>query len=158
MPLGEYLASVVALSASLGLISYLSYPTSFERMLKFASAVLIIYTAILPMANIISDISNGGIDLEFGDTGSMDDYNSEEYITVAKEAFEDGICQYLCTKYNLQKEDVTVMAHGFRFRDMAADRILVKLYGRATFADSRLIQDELTDLGLGVCEVTLGIG
>lgn len=156
--MGEYLASVVALSAALGLISYISYPASFERMFKFASAVLLLYTALLPIANIISDISDGDFKIEFSDTDATDDFGNEEYVEVAKSAFEDGICQYLCTKYSFEEEEVLVAVHGFRFKDMAADRIFVTLYGRAAFADSRLIADDLSSLGLGACEVRLSFG
>lgn len=156
--MGEYLVSVVALSAALGLISYISYPASFERMFKFASAVLILYTALLPIASIVSDVADGDLKIEFSDTGALGDYTNGEYIEVAKSAFEEGICQYLCTKYSFPEEEVLVTVYGFRFKDMAADRICVKLYGKAAFADSRLIADELSRLGLGACEVSLGFG
>lgn len=155
--MGEYLISVMITSMLLGLFSYLSYPGASERAAKFAASVLFLYVVLMPTLSLVKKISDGKIDV--GDiTDGIHIENGEygkEYEEVAKEAFTDGIRQLIFTKYGIKEENAEVFVFGFDFERMKAEKIKILLSGKGALADWRGIEDYITELGLGVCEVEI---
>ena len=157
MFLGEYLGAVVVMSAILGLISYISYPTGSESTVKFAASVLLLYTALTPLLGFADKITNGNFDIILG---SFDDgiQIGDEYIEVAESAFKDGIFELLDTRFSVDKENAEVFVFGFDFRSMRAEKIKILLFGSGAVADFRGIENYITESGLGECEVNVRIG
>ena len=156
--MGEYLGSVVVMSAILGLISYISYPTGSEKTVKFAASVLLLYTALTPIlgfaAKITSSDTSGILDGIHNENIEID----EEYIKVAAAAFKDGIYELLDSEFYVEKESAEVFVFGFDFRSMRAERIKILLFGNGAVADFRRIEKYITESGLGECEVNVRIG
>ena len=156
--MGEYLVPVVVMSAVLGMISFLSYPSPSEKTVKFATTVLILYTALTPLFSFVSNLSGNSIkdyigNLEYGGAES-----DGEYAKVAEEAFKEGICKLLYTKYGIDKNSAEVHVFGFDFKNMRAERIKILLYNKGAFSDFRAIEEYITEQGLGLCEVNIQIG
>jgi len=156
--LGEYLVPVVIMSAVLGMISFLSYPSPSEKTVKFATTVLLLYTALTPLFSFASNLSGDSVKdyisgLEFGVTES-----EGEYEKVAEEAFKKGICKLLYTKYGIEEGSAEVYIYGFNFKNMKAEKIKILLCNKGAFSDFRSIEEYITEQGLGECEVNIKIG
>ena len=158
MYLAEYLGAVVVMSALLGMISYVSYPSGSERAVKFASSVLLLFTALTPILGFaadIQDLADKDITIDLGDVSNGAD---KEYAKVAEEAFKDGISKLLFTKYGIEEGEADVYIYGFDFEKMKAERIKILLTEKSVFSDYRGIEEYLTESGLGECEVNVRIG
>ena len=162
--MAEYFISVTAVSAFIGLISFLSYPSASEKSVKLACSVLLLYTVAMPIATLISDIADGDARLEIeGITdglgeGSLDSEYNSEYIRVAEEAFREGIKRLVADKYGVGEDKVEVYIFGYDIENMRAEKISVILKGRAALKDLRLIEDYLNGLNMGRCEVRSDFG
>ena len=151
--MGEYLGAVVAMSAVLGVISYVSYPSGCERSVKFALTVLLLFCAMTPILGFASEIIGadvGGI-LSGIEGGNVNDSGESE--KTAEEAFKEGICKLLFTKFKIDEGDVEVYVFNFDFKAMRAGKIKILLSGRGAGADFRGIEEYITECGLGECEV-----
>ncbi len=153
MFLGEYLMPVILISAALGLISFVSYPQFSDKTVKFAASVLIIYTALFPCISFINDISN--MDFE----GCLEDIKNEsvtgtpESERVAEEAFKEGICKLIVTKYGIKRENINIYVFDFSFEKMSAEAVKIILSGKASLSDLRGMEIYLNTLSLGEVEV-----
>ena len=154
----EYLISVVVMSATLGFISYASYPSGSERAVKFATSVLLLYTVLTPIVAIVGELDNNGFESVLGDTGTVKPEEDGAYLEVAEESFKEGIRKLLFTKYGIKEDDVKVRVYGFDFKTMSAEKIKVILSGNEVFADWRGISAYISGSGLGECEVVLDFG
>ena len=159
--MAEYFVSVTVISAFLGLLSYLSYPTVSDKTVKFASSVLLLYTVAMPIGAFVSDLSDGSVKIEIdeiidglGETVIED----AEYKKVAEEAFREGIEKLIRDKYGVGSNMMDVYIYGYDFENMSAERITVIMKGTAVLKDFRLIEDYLNGLNLGKCEVKSQIG
>ena len=151
----EYLVSVVAMSVFCALVSYFSYPSGTARASKLSLSVLLIYTVSMPLVSLFSGFgAQDAPSLEVPDA----DFGGGEYVETAKEAFEDGIALYIMDKFGADADDVFVECYGFDFEAMRAERISVTLSGRGALLDYRGIENKVTGLGLGECEVYIKIG
>lgn len=158
----EYLVSVIVMSSLLGLISYLSYPGSSEKSMKFAVAVLLVYTAMTPIATFVSAFSEEEVqdfvqnvrdeinENQYGDKG--------EYVRVSEEAIKSGISKLIFTEYGIAEENIEVHILGFDFEKMKAKKISVILSGKAALSDYRSIENFVSELGIGKCEVNIEFG
>ena len=156
--MGEYLGAVVVMSAILGLISYISYPGSSEKTVKFAASVLLLYTALTPLLGFADKITSGDFNNVF-DGVDIDNVEIDgEYVKVAESAFKDGIFELLNSKFSVDKESAEVFVFGFDFRKMKAEKIKILLFGDGVIADFRGIENYITESGLGECEVNVRIG
>ena len=158
MYLGEYLGAVVVMSAILGLISYVSYPSGSEKTVKFAASVLLLYTALTPLLAFAGKIGSADINDFIGDLEGENIEIDGEYIKVAESAFKDGISELLASKYSIAKENAEIFVFGFDFRAMKAEKIKILLFGDGIVADFRGIENYITESGLGECEVNIRLG
>ena len=156
--MGEYLGAVVVMSAILGLISYISYPSSSEKTVKFAASVLLLYTALTPLLSFADKVTSGRLDGIFDSLDSETVETDGEYAKVAEEAFKNGIYKLLFTKYSVNEEEAEVFIFNFDFKNMRAEKIKIVLFGNGAFADFRGIESYITESGLGECEVNVRIG
>lgn len=158
----EYLISVTVMSMLLGLISYLSYPGSSEKSVKFAVSVLLIYTSMLPILSFVSKISSGG-EMDFIEEIRKDAEENvtsgkEEYITVSEDAIKKGLGKLLFTEYGIAEENIKIYVHGLDFESMKAEKIKIVLCGGGALSDYRSIEDFVNKLGIGECEVNIEFG
>ena len=156
--MAEYLGAVVVMSATLGIISYVSYPQGSEKTVKFAASVLLLYTAITPLLSFVIRISNGEISGIVPSPDYSDSEMSDEDKEVAESAFKEGISKLLLSKYGIKAENAEIYVIGFDFQKMRADKIKITLSGSGAISDFRGIESYITESGLGDCEVNLEIG
>lgn len=158
MRLADYVISVVVMSAILGFTSYAAYPGSASKATKFAASVLLLYVAVIPIGTLISGIREENFDISelIGEVPQAE--ADGEYIKVAEEAFKEGICNLLFTKYNIKPENVYIKTEGFDFEKMRCERIKITLLESGVLADFRGIEEYITESGLGDCEVGINIG
>lgn len=156
--MGEYLIPVVVMSAVLGIISFVSYPTASEKTVKFAATVLLLYTALTPIFSFVSKLTSEDIKDYIGDFEQNGSQTEGEYAKVAEEAFKEGISQLLFTKYGIEKENADIYIFGFDFGNMRAEKIKIVLSNAGAFSDFRGIEEYITESGLGECEVNIKIG
>lgn len=158
MYLGEYLGAVVVMSAILGVISYVSYPSASEKTVKFAATVLLLYTALTPIMSFALKVTDGSLDGYFDGLDVEKPQENGEYLEVAEEAFKEGIYKLLFTRYGIKEEEAEIFIFGFDFRNMRAERIKILLYEGGALADFRGIESYITESGLGECEVNIKVG
>ncbi len=151
----EYISSVVAVSVTLGAISFLNYSSASEKAVKLVCVAVLISAVVLPLSTVIGSLDSDLSDFPW-QTPEID--ADGKYEETAKEAFQDGICKLLCSKYTLSEKDVTVRVYDLDFKNMKAGNIKVLLSGSAALADHRLIEEYLTEQGLGECEVDIRLG
>ena len=156
--MGEYLGAVVVMSAILGLLSYISYPGSSEKTVKFAASVLLLYTALTPLLSFADQITSGGFENLIGSFDTENVEIGDEYIKVAETAFREGIFELLNSKFSVDRGCAEVLLFGFDFRNMRAEKIKIILFGDGAVADFRGIENYITESGLGECEVNVRIG
>lgn len=145
-----YLSTLVAISALVGVCSYISYGDKRDKTVKFAVSAILICTLINPLITMI-----GEIDISLSDTGCDTEINIDDSAVYdgAKKAFCDGIEQYICDSFSLSRGEVEVILFEFDPFAMKAEKIKVVLHGAAVFADNRAIAELISSEGLGECEV-----
>ena len=155
MPLPDYLISVAVAAFVVGILEFLSYSSKAKESARLCAAVILIHALLTPVLSFAASISDSpSIDLQVpGDIP----YDSV-YEETAKDAFKDGICKLLCSKYELDQENVTVFVSGFDVSKMCAEQIVVLLSGSAVLSDARGMESYLNGLSLGNCEVRIRIG
>ncbi len=152
--MSEYMSSLFITCAVISVCSMLSYRERRDFSTRFAFGTLIIYVALLP---IVKFVSFGGGELSFDLEFDVGDY-SEDYKSVAEEAFCEGVGRLISEKYGLKREAVFVLAEGFDFESMSAEKIRVILSDTAAFADYKGIEKYINEQGLGRCNVEIEIG
>ena len=145
------------MSSILGIVSFISYPGFSDKAVKFSASVLIIYTAIAPFMDFVNDVYDLDFDAYFEEIKNESSQGNSEYLKVSEEAFKEGICKLLVTKYGIKRENVAVFVFGFDFEKMKAEKINVILSGKACTADFRGMEEYLNGLSLGKCEVQIDI-
>ncbi len=151
--MGEYLLSVVVMSAFVGVIDYFSYPSGTQKTVKASAALILIYTVIVPVLSIASSL--GEIRDDFMDIFEVEVDTEGEYLKVSEEAFCEGVRELVASEFSIPKSDVRVSAFGFDFSQMRAKTIKITLFKEAFFADWRGIQQYIKGLGIGDCEVNV---
>ena len=146
--------TVLKLSLFVGVALNLAHPKQ-ERFMRISLGIILLSAIMLPFIDIIGNnkleielpILSGGIDEEMSDD-------------VIEEAFEDGIRQYICVSYDLSEENVKVMADGFDFSSMTAERLYVTLSGDGAYIDYRALSDALVKEFTrgGECRIEVNIG
>ncbi len=155
MSLGEYFVPLIIISALVGIMSHLSYRGASDRVLRFAVSVLVLYTALFPVLGVVGELSSTDFESIFEDIRSETDSGSAEYIKVSEEAFKEGICKLLVTKYNIKSENIRIYVFGFDFEKMRAEQVKILLSGKSALADTRRIEEYLNSLSLGKFEVNI---
>ena len=156
MLLGEYLLTVAFVSSVVGVLEFLFYPSAGKEAARLCAAVVIIHAFLSPVLSFAASFPEG-TDI-FGDLEQPDIPFEDSYSEVAEEAFLEGICKLLCSRYGLDAEHVSVSAESFDVKEMRARRVTVLLSGTAALADYRGIEAYLNGLSLGNCEVRIRIG
>ena len=149
----EYLTSIFAVSAVTAILSLVSYKGG-EGVTKFAFAVLVVYTALVPLSEIAEKIKNEDYDFSI----VLPQPGESDYTKSVEKAFCQGVGEYICSELSLDEKDVRVSAVGFDFEGMRAELIKVTLSGMAVFADRIKIEGLVESAGLGECEVQIEIG
>ena len=142
--------SIVVAAGAIGLLCHLSYPGTNERLVRLVSSVLLLFAVVNPIGTLIANMEDITPDiLDF----TRPDYTTGEYLEVSREAFEDGISRVVADEFSIPQDDVRVVAIGFDFSSMSAEKINVILTGKAIVADYKKIERYVTEQGLGECEV-----
>ena len=149
----EYCASVFGIVAAVSMLGYLVYPRGGEWV-RSALSVLVLFVALTPLFSLIGSLGTEGIfdpsDFDASEYG-------EDYLEVTRDAFCEGLRVHIAEKYGIFEEEVTVLAEGFSFNEMRAEKIRVILVGRAALKDGKGIAKYVEGLGYGRCEVEIGI-
>ncbi len=153
--MAEYILPIVIISAVTGMLSFISYPEAGDKASKFAASVLIIYVSLMPMLSFIGDISKVDIEGFFEEIKTEENVGDPEYIKVTEEAFKEGICKLLVTKYGIKRENIKIYVFNFDFEAMRAESVKIILSGRAAAADARGMESYLNTLALGDFEVNI---
>ena len=157
--MADYLITLIFMSSTVGIVSYISYPGASEKAVKFASSLLIIYTVLMPALSFIGKVS----DMDFKDYfGNISDgeYNPEgnAYIEVSEKAFEEGIYRLLKSEYGIEQEEAAVYIFDFDFEKMRAGKIKIFLSGKSALKSWREIEERISEFCIGECEVKIEIG
>lgn len=132
----------------------IGYKGEESAQARLAFAVLIIYTVTAPFFSgeiELSDIDLGNINTD------ISDYD-ESYINVAREAYERGVRDMICSELSLKTEDVRVISYGFDFSSVSASRVTVYLSGGAAISDNKKIEKYVRDSGISECDVKIELG
>ncbi len=152
-----YFASLVAISAIIGICSYVSYGEGRDPFIKCALALILMYVLSVPTINLIREI--GEMDFYNGvfDSGEID-VGDTAFGESAERAFSEGIRKFISEEFSVSQSEVRVIVYGFDAENMRAQKIKVILSSSAALADSRLICQKVSESGLGECEVEIDFG
>lgn len=150
----EYLLGIFLLVFLLGVCRMIGYKSEDDVGVRFAFAVLVIYTVLTPALN--GDFNIGKPDIKDFEI-DVSDY-SEDYKKVCREAFTKGVHTLICSEFSLDGEDVRITVDGFDIERMRAERITVFLSGRAALADNKRIEKYIFENELGECDVRIELG
>ena len=97
--MSAYLTGLIAMSALVGVSSYVSYGENRDKYLKAASSLILIYIIISPTVTLVREAA------EFKDySGSVSEYigsiDESEFAESAEAAFCEGIEKYVCEKFH----------------------------------------------------------
>ena len=151
-----YLASLIATSALVGISSYISFSDTGGGTVRTALSLIIICTVINPVVSLVREVER----LEIGEyelEEFIPEINESEFGKNAKDAFEDGVKKFICEKFSLNDSEVRVVLIGFDTINMKTEKIKVTLYGDGAYSDLRGIAYEISSLGVGECEVEIGV-
>ncbi len=149
----EYFTALISVSALISIAAALSYKDMGEsRALRAAFAVILLYVTVMPLLGALSnfdadDFKFGTEDYDFGGENAAGE--------LTREAFERGVRLYICQEFSLDGDDVSVTVSGFDPIAVRAEKISVRLSGRAAFADFRAIKARLSKNGFDNCEVLI---
>lgn len=152
--LKEYATIALKLALFVGVALNLSHPRQ-ERVMRISLGIILLSAIMLPFVDIIN---HNQLNFTLSTSpGSIDTEMSDDMI---EQAFEDGIQKYICASYDLDDSEVRVMADGFDFSSMTAERLYVTLSGRGVYIDYRSLADRLAQEFTrgGECRVELNIG
>ncbi len=154
--MADYLWTVALASLFIGVLEYLCYPSKTKDAARLFASVVLIHSLLSPVLVFAAAFSDGIPSFEIEEPSDLP--LGGTYEEVAEDAFIEGICKLLYTKYEIKAEDATVSVDGFRLDEMKARRIVIVLSGKAAFSDHRGIEQYLNGLDLGECEVRVRIG
>lgn len=150
--MSEYLVMLFGTVALLGIFSLIVYSEG-DTAVRFGFAVLLIYSATVPLGRLV--LSE---EIEFPSFDVSEGESPEELYLTAEKAFCEGVRSLVTKEFSLDGDDLRILAEGFDFEKMSAERIRVILSGRAALADYKKIEELIEDSGLGECEVEIEIG
>lgn len=152
--MNDYLCGLIAISALVGISSYLSYGERQDKALRAASLLILVCVAVsVPVAFIKENPNFDFSDISISDLVIEDTQLGKD----AREAFCDGVAEFVSSEFSIPKEEIEVVAFDFDLGAMRAERIKVILSGRAVLADNRAVAAAVKDAGLGECEVELNV-
>ena len=158
MSLTEYLLSIVVFSAVVGFVSFVAYPGKSEKTIKFATAVLLLYTVLTPVFTVMTGLRENEFEDIFNSDSDTEIGGKDEYLAVAENAFKEGICKLLCSKYGTKPDEMNIFVYDFDFKNMRCEKIKIVLFGRSATLDTRGMGTYITEQGLGKCEVDIRLG
>ena len=147
-----YFYSLILIALLISVLSFIAYRES-EVATRFAFGVIMTAAMLLQLADILPSIDIGGIIEDIKSEFEDDPLYSER----SEAAIESGIAEAVCEKFSLPKGSVTVTLSGFDFDNMRAENIRLTLSGGAIFSNLEKIEQYVTGLGLGECEVAVEI-
>lgn len=154
--MSQYLASLITVSALVGICSYISYGEAQEKAAKGAMALMLVYVTVAPLVSLAYSFASEGF-LGYGE--DMPDISIEdtEFGESAEEAFRIGIKKYLKEEFSIAEEDATVLIFGFDSIEMKAEKIKIILKGKGALADNRGLTERINEMNIGKCEVELHV-
>lgn len=147
----EYIIIAITLSLFISVVSVMSHP-SYKAECNMALGILLLAALAVPVLSLITSLG------EFPELDTLPEYNlSGGAVEVSAEAFAEGIALAIEERYRLPSGEVSIMASGFSFSEMRAQRITVILSGTAVTSDSRDIAEFVVEnfCPEGHCEVKL---
>ncbi len=153
-----YIISLISASVIVALGGLVSYGGSTARVSRAAMAIVLLYTATLPIISVTGDISDLLSKDYFADLKVEYDQSDTLFYEHTEQAFGDGVRKFVCGEHGLDEGDVYVRVCELDLESMRAKKIIVILSGRAATSDARKIAGAVEDAGLGECEVIVDIG
>ena len=150
--MSKYFYSVVALTLLFSVLSFVSYRKN-DGAVRFAFGVIMIAALLLPLWDILPTLDIGAIIEEIKD--SVPD--TPLYEEKTEKAIAEGVEKAVCEKFSFSEDCVSAIVFGFDFGEMKAEKIKLTLRGGAVFADAKAVKKFVSELGLGVCEVSFEI-
>lgn len=149
----EYMITLFAASATLSLLSHISYPSRLENVRRFAFGIILFSVVASPFFNALSNLVNGAEGLLPPDVGA-----GEAGDEIFEESFRIGIRDSVCEKFELSRGDVRVLTEGFSCDGWRAEKIRIILSGKAALADYHEIERYINNMKIGECITEIEIG
>lgn len=153
--LGEYIGSLIAISAVAALGSYAAYNPS-DKVTRAAISLIVLYTVSVYAVGVSEWVGELDFESLSGD-GAEIAISDSEYARVAEESFKLGIKRAVCDKFGISEEKMSVSVYGFNLENMKAERINIVLFD-AVSADYRAIEVYVEGCGLGKCQAEVRLG
>lgn len=152
-----YIISMIAASVIVALGGLISYGGGTARVSRAAMAMVLLYTATVPIISVTGDLSGLLSKDYFADLKVEYDQSDTLFYDHTEQAFAVGVRKFVCEEYDLDVGDVSVSVRELDLESMRAKKIIVILSGRAAVSDARRIAGAVEDAGLGECEVIIDI-
>ncbi len=148
----EYAVTVICTVALIVIGSVISYKEGGE-ITRLAFSLILTSSVLLPVLPIIEELASADLgDFDF----SFEDYGTE-YKDTAEAAFEKGIADALCARFDIDSGDVRADINGFDFDTMSCRGIRVLLSGGAVFKNLTEIKAYLEKNFEG-CDIRVEVG
>ncbi len=148
----EYAITVICTVALIVIGSVISYKEGGE-ITKLAFSLILTSSVLLPIIPIIEELASTELeDLDF----SFEDH-SGEYKETAEQAFEEGLADALCARFDIDPGDVRADINGFDFDSMSCRGIRVLLSGGAVFKNLTQIKAYL-EMNFEGCDIRVEVG
>ena len=151
--MSEYLCTLLFVAFAVSVASFILYNEK-DSCAHFAFGVLLCFAVFSPIVRALPELDIGGL-VEKIQSGALSD--SPAYTEHSKEALEDGVRTLVCERFSLDEASVSVKLSGFDFENMCADKIELTLFDKAALADLEKIEKYASSLGVGECEVLIGL-
>ena len=152
--LREHFLASVSISAFVALALGVSHPR-LRSVTVFSSGIIVICAVLLPLVGILQELKD-----EYTIDDLMNGISFDASDSAIELAFEDGISDYVATRYGVPSECVFVRADGFDISTLTAERIYVTLSGKGCFIDVKRLETEVANEFTrgGECEVMISLG
>ena len=147
--MNECLAALISALAATALARLISFSGDNERWVRFALGVVLSAA----VATLIIDTVEG-ITLFDGAVLPEYEHYGGTYASSLEDAFCEGVANAVCEDFSLARADLTVSVVGFDIEKVRAEKITVKLFGRAVGCDTRKLRAYLEER-FGESEVIL---
>ncbi len=134
----EYAVLIICTSALIALGTAISYKEG-DKTLKGVFSLMLICTVLMPIVPVLSELSDTRIP-EF----TQKPYGEGSYTELAADAFERGVRDAICERFDLERDCVSVKVGEFNFEKMSCGKMTVKLSGKGLLADITRLEEYLS--------------
>ena len=151
--MADFLNTVLSVSVAAALSGFLAYRVA-DKWHRLAVGIIIVAVISSPIISFVTESENFDVSELVGDISPPD---SDEYLSVAQGAFEEGVRRLVADREGIAPGSVYVAVTGFDPERMSADRIIITLVGEGLTVDYLSLEKYIRGLGLGECEVKYGM-